>query len=160
MIVLGIDPGLTKENPTGIAVIETDGDGELVYSCTVYAPKKVLWTARLNLIIDSLRKITIDFPSIALVAYEYPFIGRNSQSTIKLAHVCGVCYTLGRPCQMVFPTQAKVALTGNGKADKAAMVKMARSMFGASVTKDIADAIGIAMGGEAIYRRAQYALRV
>lgn len=160
MIVLGVDPGLTKENPTGIAVVETDGDGELVHSCTVYAPKKALWTARLSLIVCSLQKIITDFPSIALVTYEYPFIGNNSQSTIKLAHVGGACYALGRPCQMVFPAQAKVALTGDGKANKAAMVKMARNMFGVSVTKDEADAIGIAMAGEAIYRREQYALPV
>lgn len=157
MIVLGIDPGLTKKNPTALALVDVE-NMSLIRSCTVYAPASVDWLKRLELVISAMKGMTRIRLKIDLVAYEIPYIGKNPQSTIKLAHVCGAACGLGPPFVPVSPTQAKLALTGDGGADKESMIKMAINIFEKEVCKDEADAIGIAMAGEAIYRREQYAL--
>lgn len=157
MIVLGIDPGLTKENPTAIAVVDTDAMS-IIHCHDVYAPARTDWTERLALVVTSLQVTVANMSSIELVCYEQPFLGKNVQSTIKLAHICGVAYTLGRPCQTVSPIEAKIALTRNRKASKDDMIMMAKRVFNTTCTKDQADAAGVALAGEAIYRRAQYAV--
>jgi len=52
----------------------------------------------------------------------------------------------GLPVSEYAPQQAKLALTGNGRAEKAQMIRMARALFGVeAVLADEADAIALAL---------------
>ena len=93
------------------------------------------------------------------VGYEQPFLGLNAQTTVKLALVGGIVIAeaarYGVPWIEVQPTEAKQSLTGDDKADKQAMIKMAQHIFGLSEPPPphIADAIGITFFAEAVLRR-------
>jgi Holliday junction resolvasome RuvABC endonuclease subunit len=159
MIVLGIDPGLTKANPAGIAIVDTDAM-RLIYSeALVYDGAD--WEANLDKLAVTLASILASRKDIEGVAYEYAHYQKNVQVTIKLSHAGGLVRGLAAlhalPCVAVQPVQAKIALTGDRKAGKRAMIKATRLVFGAKVGKDEADAVGVALAGEAMIREAALA---
>lgn len=161
MIVLGVDPGLTQRNPTGLAVVDTHGP-TLLSSMVIPVVKNAPWSRQLTMIAEAVAIVISTSPGIQGAAYEYPHVRRNRQGEvlnpqvpIKLAHVGGVVITIcsmqNIPCCHVQPAEAKMALTGNGAAGKPEMTRVARSIFGRpGLTKDEADACGVALAGEVI----------
>lgn len=162
MITLGIDPGMSKQNPCGLALID-DNPLRLLWSET-FAParSKMLWpdfVIALAWELDhaireqqQLRNI-----KIALIVYELPHVAINVQTAIKLAHIGGMIITVAAtyhiPCIGVQPTEAKKALTGMGNATKGDMIVAAEERFNVLLVKDISDACGIAMAGLAKYSK-------
>lgn len=147
MIVLALDPGFTKQNPLGIALL---GSPTVLLDHRIHVPDdKVLWEARLPAIISFLDCYMTDRGTVEAVAYEIPFCGKNPLVAIMLAHVGGIARALawhhGVPCVMVRPSQAKLALTGHGGATKEMMMREAGRRFGITLTKDEADAVGVAL---------------
>jgi Holliday junction resolvasome RuvABC endonuclease subunit len=153
MRVLGIDGGLTKPNPTGVAIVDVDR-GHFVYGAALVAPagdwyERVRWLAgRIHL------ECTTWQPD--LLAWELPpFMKGNAQTLIKLSHlggvVIGVASALGIDCQPVQPSEAKQALTTKGNANKLEMIAAAFQRFNVAAVKDVADAAGVALAGEHIY---------
>ena len=158
MIVIGIDPGLTKANPLGIAMFDVNNE-------TLVSTRSVDFKmrdgdnsidSRLAYLADGLLSalvwpIAVYGAENVVIAYEYPHHSKNQQTTIKLALACGV--VIGAAvvndirCFSVQPTEAKQALTGDSRADKAAMMTMVSRIYGKHVSKDEADAVGIALAG-------------
>lgn len=158
MIVLGIDPGLTRQNPTGLALLNDSGQ---FLSSETFAParSKMSWQDFLYVLADDvLEFIWTEKDQIDLVAYELPHVALNPQTTIKLAHICGIITAAASRYDIslvaVQPSEAKKALTGKGNAGKTEMTLRARERFSKPLlTKDEADACGIALAGLAKYRK-------
>lgn len=162
MIILGLDCGLTKKNPTGVALIETFGAGQRIalLRCTALSllREREDWewdrrVAMLALQINGLCRAW--YPD--LIAWEVaPLMKGNAQTLIKLSHIggiaLGVAATLGVHHQIVSPSEAKRALTGKGNASKEQMIEAAWAGFGAKLSKDMADALGVALAADALFR--------
>lgn len=149
MILLGIDPGLTKQNPTGMALI-SDDPIELIWSDVIIPNAKLSWDQRLGVIIRHVKTAVANTMPYGIV-YELPHMQDNAQTLMKLAHVCGgivaVAEMYGIPYLGVQPTTAKRAWTGNHRASKADMIAQTQVVFKENLVKDAADACGIAWSG-------------
>lgn len=151
MIIAGIDPGLTKANPTGWAIYNRPANA-LIATGVITPPKQMtVWSVRLGWISEALKTVLAQHSGIDAIAYEYPHVAMNVQTAIKLAHVGGVISCLAAleqiPCYAVQPIEAKRDLAGDARADKQAMINAVRQQFGVGVVKDAADAVGIAIAG-------------
>lgn len=154
--VLGVDIGMTRQNPLGWAVYIRDND-TLMSSGVIKPPTKMKnWMARIVWLFEQLEHETNCY-SLSAAAYEYPHVAYrgqkplNIQNTIKLAHIGGmvVCFAgkLDLPCYAVQPSEAKRDLTGSGTATKYGMITAVNQRFSVEVEKDAADAVGVAISG-------------
>lgn len=148
MKLLGIDVGLTKQNPVGLAFV-SDQPVALLWSGTVLS-RKDDWNDRLGDIAQDIDRILADLSPDGVV-YELPHMQKNPQVTSKLAHVCGIvvacCALRHIPYVGVQPLQAKRAWTGNPQASKQEMMDQAELVFRQKLVKDVADACGVAWYG-------------
>ena len=148
MIIIGIDPGLTK---TGIGIIESKNNSlNYVFSDTIYSSPKDDLADRLNHFHESLTKIIKDFnPKIA--AIEETFINTNPLSSLKLGHVRGslmLSLSIVRiPIFEYSTTAIKKAIVGKGRADKDQIQMMVKVLLPKAnfKTEDEADAIATAI---------------
>jgi hypothetical protein len=174
--VAGIDIGFTRKSPLAFALLELGGNSPvLVHHALFYPPKGVKgWEAVIDGIgVELMRCFSIwgiEEHAVDLLAYELPHVGSfkneqggqstNAQTAIKLAHLCGIVRCIAAICGVpvvgVQPTQAKVALTGNGAAKKGDMVRMAKLMFGEELSEHEADAVGVALAGAALANFANF----
>lgn len=170
MLVVGIDGGITIDGGMGVVVFDADAPA-IRFSETitplVTGAKGKPWEVRLDAALLWLESWLTAVPfagQLSLLAYETAWVGENPQVGLKLATLTGGLRVLARqygmPAIGVAPTQAKVALTKNHKADKDAMRRTARRLFGKALvhTYHEADALGVALAGEALHRRAELAL--
>jgi crossover junction endodeoxyribonuclease RuvC len=151
MRVLGLDPGTTKANPTGVALL-TGWPSPRLLGTAHLAPERGDSLAEfLGVLSQRLRSDWLN--GVDLLAVEWPYVGKNAQSALDLAACCGAAFAVagerGIRCALVTPSQAKLALAGSGSADKAAMIDAVRVQFGIVVLKDHADAVGIALAASA-----------
>lgn len=163
MIVLGIDPGFASA-ATGGALLDLGGAApRLIATYTLRARRGGAWHVRVDDILvqlhDLLRiEILPYYPSL-LLGYELPHVEKNVQTALRLADlggaVRGIGVVYGLSVVGVQPAESKVALTGDAGADKAAMVRAARVLFGRDLSEHEADAIGHALAAEAELRRAR-----
>jgi len=90
-------------------------------------------------------------------AFEAVYLENNPTVTIGLATLGGLLAGLARsrgcPVARVYPVQAKTALAGSAKAGKSAMVEASGRLFGLTTDQHLADAIGVALHGEAVLRQ-------
>lgn len=104
---------------------------------------------RLAFILEGLEAILARAGAEA-VAVETVFAGASPRSALVLGQARGVVLAAaaraGIPVCEYAPQQAKMALTGNGRAEKAQMIRMARALFGVEARlADEADAIALAV---------------
>jgi crossover junction endodeoxyribonuclease RuvC len=104
---------------------------------------------RLALILEGLEAI-LSRSGADAVAVETVFAGVSPRSALVLGQARGVVLAAaaraGLPVSEYAPQQAKLALTGNGRAEKSQMVRMACALFGVeAVLADEADAIALAV---------------
>lgn len=102
-----------------------------------------------------------DFSSeeVIVVGIEHPWVGKNAQTAVTLGMawgiVAGAALSRGLSIDKIESAQAKLALTGYGKATKSQMVLHAR-IHGAKCVgageMDEADAIGVALAARGIDR--------
>jgi crossover junction endodeoxyribonuclease RuvC len=155
--ILGIDPGYGR---LGFGVLDRDERGELRYSTC-----GVITTLPEDLMPDRLLEIANDLQTLIakhkpeLIALEELFFGQNTTTGLKVAEVRGVIQLLaaeaGVPCIEVKPVEVKMAVTGDGHADKPQMQKMITMLLKLEAVPspdDAADALGVAWAGEAKYR--------
>lgn len=149
MRVLGIDCGTER---TGYGVIETDGRAHaLVAAGTIRTSPRAPLAQRLNTIARSLRElIATHSPQVAAV--EEVFHAVNTKSALKLAHVRGVALLViaeaGLPCGEYSALAIKQSVVGYGRAEKAQIQFMIRSILGpqAPVSQpDACDALAAAI---------------
>jgi Holliday junction resolvasome RuvABC endonuclease subunit len=154
MKVLGIDPGLTLVNPTAVVLLDTDKDVLVLHAVSVLDVSTV-WEDRFLGVIAFLDHHINGGAAVDLVAYEIPFCGPNPLVAVMLSHIGGAARTLawlsGCPSVKVAPTQAKVALASKGSANKEQMITAALSRWGVTLTKDEADAAGVAVAGAQLW---------
>jgi crossover junction endodeoxyribonuclease RuvC len=146
VVVVGIDPGTQR---CGYGVVARAGSRLSVLESGVLVPGNLALPRRLALILDGLEAILARVSPEA-VAVESVFSGVSPRSALVLGQARGVVLAAAaRAGLQVFeyaPGQAKLALTGNGLAEKPQMVRMAHALFGVAVSlPDEADAIALAV---------------
>ncbi len=149
MIILGIDPGIAI---VGWGVIEFSGNKlrPIAYGA-ITTPAHTPITRRLSSIYDELSAIIDKYKPDAMSVEEL-FFNTNVKTAITVAHARGIVLLCaaqkGVPDFEYTPLQAKQALTGYGRADKAQMQNMVKIMLGLNAVPkpdDVADALAIAI---------------
>ncbi len=149
MVILGIDPGY---GIVGYGVIETDRFNYQVLDYgAITTPKEDSIAVRLQEIEENLIFL-LDKYKPDVVAIEELFYFRNQTTIIPVAEARGVIVlTAQKYCGNIYeytPLQIKQALTGNGRAEKAQVQYMVKSILGLnSIPKpdDAADALAVAI---------------
>ena len=146
MVVVGIDPGTQR---CGFGVVARVGSRLTVVESGVLAPGDHPLPLRLALILEGLDAL-LARAGASEVAVESVFAGISPRSALVLGHARGVALAAaaraGLPIFEYAPAQAKLALTGNGRAEKTQMVRMVRALFGVEAgLADEADAIALAV---------------
>ncbi len=147
MRILGIDPG---SRITGFGIIEWDGRNVVYIESGCIRVSDRPMPARLAEIFDSLTQIIHHFKP-AEAAIEQVFLAHNVSSALKLGQARGAAIVaIARaniPLSEYSARQAKLAVAGNGNADKKQVQYMIKHLFKLSVSPpaDAADALGIAL---------------
>ncbi len=147
MVVLGIDPGSRR---CGYGVVARNGSKlRLVESGVLHLASGMPVPERLARILEGLGDVIarVDADEVAV---ESVFSGVSPRSALALGQARGVALAAaaraGLPVYEYAPAQVKLAFTGNGRAEKAQMVHMARALLGAPARlSDEADAIALAV---------------
>lgn len=149
MRILGIDPGY---GIVGFGIIDNNlGEINVVDYGVIETDKSLSLPERLNIIEKALIEI-FDTYSPQVVAVEELFYFKNQKTIIQVAEARGViiqtCYSR---CKNIFeytPLQIKQALTGVGRAEKAQVQFMTKTILNlSSIPKpdDAADALAVAI---------------
>jgi len=149
MVILGIDPGY---GIVGYGVIDTDGNNYQVLDYgAITTSKEDSISLRLQEIEENLIYLLKKYKP-EIVAIEELFYFKNQTTIIPVAEARGVIVlTAQKYCGKLFeytPLQIKQALTGNGRAEKAQVQYMVKSILGLnSIPKpdDAADALAVAI---------------
>jgi crossover junction endodeoxyribonuclease RuvC len=124
MKVLAIDPGYDR---LGIAVVEGDPSRPVVVWSDCVTPPKGEKEERLAVVEHAVREaIQVHAPDI--FALETLFFSTNKRTALGVAEARGAALAAagaaGIPVREFSPGTVKVAVTGNGRADKAAIARM------------------------------------
>ena len=148
-VVLGVDPGVSS---LGLAAVARRGRRpELVSARTVRTPGGLPEAMRLRLIHEALAAAIAEHRPSA-VAVERVAWNRNQVSALAVARATGVVLLAasqaGLPVEEYGPLEVKMAVTGQGTADKA-QVREALTRFhglrGVPSQADAADAVAVAL---------------
>lgn len=148
--VMGIDPGLTR---CGLSVVRA-GHGRSVIPVAVgvvRTPHEVPLPERLLRLSVAVEEWMDDYDP-EVVAIERVFERGNVSTVMNTAHAVGVLMLSaarrGIPVHQYTPSEAKKALTGNGRADKKQMTSMVTRILGLAEPPkpaDAADALALAV---------------
>lgn len=148
MRVLGIDCGSLK---TGFGIIDSDGRHHTIVAAgTIEVSSKEPLDKRLAAIACKLRAVIAQFHPEA-AAVEEVFHAVNTKSALKLAHVRGVALLVAAEANLVCgeysPLLIKQCVVGYGRAEKAQVQYMVRSLLGEAAPKqaDACDALAVAI---------------
>lgn len=137
MKIIAIDPGYER---LGIAIIEKEsGQKErLVHSECFKTSAKLPHADRLALIKNRLEEVVREFEPTVL-AIETLFFSTNKKTALKVAEARGTIISTLRSAGLdvteFMPNEIKVAVTGYGKSDKNAVIKMTEQLI--SIKKPI-----------------------
>ena len=150
MIVLGVDPGLTR---CGVGVIEAGAYRRLsfIHVDVVRSDPHESQDLRLLKIYDGLcAKMDEFIPDT--VSIERVFAQENRNTVLGTAQAAGMAMLAaaqrGIPVALHTPTDSKMAITGNGKAEKIQMERMVARILNLNALPtpaDAADALAIAI---------------
>lgn len=148
MFVLGIDPGLTR---TGYGLVRRGRGMEAVAAGVIRTDPDQPMAARLVELERDLAAVIAEHrPDVA--AIERIFTNRNRQTAIAVGRASGVAMLtaarVGLEVAEYSPTEVKLAVAGDGAADKRAVASMvARRLALPTVAgpADVTDALAIAM---------------
>lgn len=153
-IMLGIDPGFTV---TGFALLKkANNKTNLIDAGYLKLPASESLPVRIKLFHDTIQQ-KITQHQVTNLALETPFLGKNTQSFLKLGYLRGVLYLLASQHELSLhefsPREVKLAVTGFGGASKEQVSAMVKRLFPnilklSNVTKqDVTDAVGIGLAG-------------
>jgi len=153
MILLGVDPGLRV---TGFAIARIGSKtsifdyGYLSLKATDSVPARI---AEFHAFMQE----KIKTHQVTHLAIETPFLGKNTQSFIKLGYLRSILYLLSEHHQLKLyefaPSSIKQAVTGYGNASKEQVATVMYTLFptlktlGTTVKEDVTDAIAICLTG-------------
>lgn len=146
--ILGIDPG---SRYTGYGVIEVAGSKSRHLACGRINATVGEMPERLLKILQGLGEVIAEFQPQE-VALEEVFVNKNMASALVLgqargAAICAVALA-GLPLAEYAATQVKLALVGNGRAEKLQvqhMVKVLLNVREVAMAADAADALAVAL---------------
>lgn len=149
MLVLGVDPGLTR---CGVGVVAgSPGRAELVDVGVIRTPTGLDIARRLLLIEQGLSS-WLERCSPDVVAVERVYAQHNLLTVVGTAQAAGVALLLaarrGLPAVQYTPSEVKAAITGSGRADKAQvslMVSRVLHLGEPPRPADAADAVALAI---------------
>ena len=100
-------------------------------------------------------------PSATIVGIEEPFFGKNARTTISLAKAWATIRTVARMHRLsvygIQPSEAKVAATSDGKADKEKVLRLINGQFELAMSSyDEADAVAIALATRAKHKEKRW----
>lgn len=150
MIVLGVDPGLTRCG-VGVVDLSTRQHPRLVRVEVIRTAADLPVEQRL-LAIDSQLSAIIDAVTPDALAVERVFSQHNVRTVMGTAQVAGLALTAaarrGIPVAMHTPTEVKAAVTGSGRADKEQVTTMVTRLLrldSRPTPADAADALALAL---------------
>lgn len=150
MIIMGLDPGLTR---CGVGVVQVESRRQILFrSVTVLTSNPDLNLAqRLGIIGHELETLLDDHKPDAL-SLERVFSQQNVSTVMGVAQISGVALYLaaarGIPVTLYTPSQVKAAVTGYGAADKRQVTSMVTKILRleeAPKPADAADALALAI---------------
>lgn len=150
MIILGVDPGLTR---CGVGVIEAGANRRLsfMHVDVVRSYPHISQDLRLLTIYNGLAAKLDEFIPDA-VSIERVFAQENRNTVLGTAQAAGMAMLAaaqrGIPVALHTPTESKLAITGNGKAEKIQMERMVARLLNLNTLPtpaDAADALAIAI---------------
>ena len=149
MVVLGIDPGTAI---TGYGLVrEENGQAVALAYGAITTPSDLALPDRLKLLQRELATV-IEQHQPDQSAVEQLFFNKNVRTALAVGHARGVVLlTLAQanvPIYEYTPLEVKLAVTGNGRADKAQVQQMVTLLLSLSkIPKpdDVADALAIAL---------------
>lgn len=166
MRVLGVDPGLTR---CGFGIVDgaVGRKLQLVHVEVVRTDVALDLGERLAAIDDAMQRLLLAHQPDQ-VAVERVFSQHNVRTAMATAQAAGVCalaaHRARRPVATFTPSEVKAAVTGDGRAEKAAVGAMVRRLLAldeAPRPADAADALALAIcdiwRGTALLRQAQAA---
>ena len=115
------------------------------------------WQTRCDAVLFRLSRLILPRRAeLTALCYELSWVGENAQSALKLRDlgggVRGLAVGFGLACIGVQPAESKLALAGDGRADKQQMIAAARQVFGVALNEHEADAAAHALSGEILLR--------
>ncbi len=148
--VLGVDPGSLR---TGWGLVGGSPlEPSLVDCGVIRLPARATFPDRLHLLLAELSGV-VGRLSPTAAAVEAPFHGVNPRTALQLAHARGVVLAVlggaGVPVTEYAPATVKVAVTGNGRADKDQVRAMVQQLLGGAAAPtglpDESDALAVAL---------------
>ena len=151
MRVLGVDPGLSR---CGVGIVEGSPARPVAIRAGVVRTSPDEPTERrLATLHTALTQVIAESRPDA-VAVERVFCSANVRTAMSVGQAAGIALLCAAqadlPVLEFTPTQVKLAITGNGRADKEQMTFMVRNLLGlaeAPRPADAADALALAMCG-------------
>lgn len=147
MITLGIDPGFAR---CGYAFIESKNSVYKIVDCGLIETfQSMEYNQRLKKIYKELNNLIVKYkPENA--AIEELFFSKNSKTALKVAEARGIIILALTINNIDFkeykPKEVKSQITGNGNANKDAVIKMINLFTGSKIIQDdTADAVAIAL---------------
>lgn len=150
MIILGVDPGLTR---CGVGVIEAGAHRRLsfIHVDVIRSSPQLSQDLRLLAIYNGLVAKLERFAPDA-VSIERVFAQENRNTVLGTAQAAGMAMLAaaqrGIPVALHTPTESKMAITGNGKADKTQVERMVARVLSLNeppTPADAADALAVAI---------------
>lgn len=148
MLILGIDPGLER---IGYGLVKREGSTLTPISFGLIESPRILIPDRLRIIDEQFRELLGRYEPDA-VATERQLFAANKTTALDVAKALGVlllaCSHKGLPWAEYTPPQVKLAVVGNGAADKKQVQFMVTKLLGLAKPPkpdDVADALAIAI---------------
>ncbi len=130
MRVIAIDPGYDR---CGVAILERAAKGEaLLFSTCVTTSKEKPFIERLGEAVGAVKRL-ISAHRPSEMALEKLFFNKNQKTAMMVAEVRGALIELARgndlPVSEYTPGEIKVAVTGDGRADKRRVARMTQVLL-------------------------------
>lgn len=142
MIILGVDPGLTR---CGVGVIEAGASRRLsfIHVDVIQTDPKEPQDLRLLKVWEGLQHKVDEF-SPDVVSVEQVFAQHNVNTVLGTAQVAGFAMVAAAqrsiPTALHTPSEVKLAITGNGTAEKIQVERMVARLLGLNILPKPADA--------------------
>lgn len=147
-IVMGVDPGSHR---LGWGAVRRRGSRYLhVAHGVARAPATAALPERLRVIADGLER-ALDLVKPSVLALEQAFFHKDAHAALVIGHARGVVMLLAARAGLTVveypPALVKRSVVGNGRADKAQVQSMMRSILGLTEAppEDAADALAVAV---------------
>ena len=147
--VLGVDPGLTTLGLAAVA--RRDRRPELLFAAAVRTPTDLAESERLRMIAEAIRLAIAEHRPTSM-AVERVAWNKNQQSALHVARATGVVMLAaaeaGVPVEEYGPLEVKMAITGQGNAEKAQVRDALERFHGLKdvpAQPDAADAVAVAL---------------